>query len=247
MQCYYCEKKASTKEHVPPKLLFKDFTGERITVPSCKDHNTDKSGLDRVIIRSLLRSVDWHPDRNLFHKDILALIEKSKDLFDEDKKRIVKGYVLNKNGDASKSISHVKISQSDMEQWVRQITAALVCKAIKRYEPSINWSEAAIQTPLMPSSTPDIPEGIFSASKSDYEHLVTLGEKLVWRRGWCSNGLHANYPLYLYYLDVNINDDSVIFCHTFLSIYKFFLIISLPEDIRDILFESSTAYPDNAS
>jgi hypothetical protein len=248
MQCYYCGQKANTKEHAPPKMLFKGFPFRPIKVPSCESHNTEKSGLDRVIIRSLLRSVDWHQDRNSFHNDILTLIENSRDLFDEDKRKIVKGYVLDKNGDAVKSVSHVKISQSDLDIWLRQMTAALVCKAIKRYESSINWDEAVIHTPLTPSSASDIPEDIFSTSKSKYENLVTLSEKFVWRRGWCSNGLYATYPPYLYYLDVNINNDGdVIFCHTFLSVYKFFLIISLPRDVRDILYESSTAYPDNDS
>jgi len=222
MECYYCGGSTSSKELVPPKLLFKEFTGKRIKVPSCKKHNTEKSGLDRVIIRSLLRSVDWHQDRNSFHSDILTLIEKSRDLFDEDKKRIVRGRVLDQNGVFSKPVSHVKISQTDMELWVRQMTAALVCKAVKKYEPSINWGEAVIHTPLTPSNTPDIPEDIFITSKSYYENLVTQSEKLVWRRGWCSNGLYASYPLYLYYLDISINNETVVFCHTFLSVYKFF-------------------------
>jgi hypothetical protein len=43
--CYWCGKKPSTDEHVPPKNLF-ESRDKLITVPACKKHNNDFSKLD---------------------------------------------------------------------------------------------------------------------------------------------------------------------------------------------------------
>jgi hypothetical protein len=64
-KCYYCGKKASTREHVPPKCLFpeskdipgKDFRKNLITVPSCFRHNTDKSKDDEYLQFTMLMNV----------------------------------------------------------------------------------------------------------------------------------------------------------------------------------------------
>jgi hypothetical protein len=56
--CYACTKKATSREHVPPKNLFpeaKDFPGEHfrrdlITVPSCDEHNLAKSADDEFLM-----------------------------------------------------------------------------------------------------------------------------------------------------------------------------------------------------
>lgn len=56
--CYYCGLEANTAEHVPPQGIFprqkdspdgKDFRKQLIRVPSCENHNTDKSGEDEYL------------------------------------------------------------------------------------------------------------------------------------------------------------------------------------------------------
>lgn len=45
--CYYCENPATSKEHVPPKVIFpKDKRKQLIKVPSCDLHNMEKSNDD---------------------------------------------------------------------------------------------------------------------------------------------------------------------------------------------------------
>lgn len=62
--CYWCGKKATSMEHVPPKCLFpeekdvkdlinKTFRNNLITVPSCEEHNTNKSNLDEYLMANL--------------------------------------------------------------------------------------------------------------------------------------------------------------------------------------------------
>ncbi|MEK4063258.1 MULTISPECIES: hypothetical protein [Paenibacillus] len=67
-QCYWCGKKATTREHVPPRCLFptdkdvgehfnQSFRSELITVPSCDEHNSLKSGEDEYLMACLTARV----------------------------------------------------------------------------------------------------------------------------------------------------------------------------------------------
>lgn len=57
--CYFCGQDASTREHVPPKGFFpKNSRKGLITVPSCVQHNTHKSGEDEYL-RMIVCGVLW--------------------------------------------------------------------------------------------------------------------------------------------------------------------------------------------
>ncbi|SDO02387.1 hypothetical protein SAMN05518871_109133 [Psychrobacillus sp. OK028] len=62
--CYWCENEANSMEHVPPRCLFpedkdvkrvfnKTFREHLITVPSCDEHNMQKSNLDEYLMVTL--------------------------------------------------------------------------------------------------------------------------------------------------------------------------------------------------
>ena len=59
--CFRCERPGTTDEHVPPKCLFpaqKDFAGRDyrknlISVPSCEEHNLEKSKDDEFLMAAL--------------------------------------------------------------------------------------------------------------------------------------------------------------------------------------------------
>ncbi|QSF46193.1 hypothetical protein [Paenibacillus tianjinensis] len=67
-QCYWCGKQATSREHVPPRCLFptdkdvgalfkQSFRSELITVPSCDEHNSLKSGEDEYLMACLTAKV----------------------------------------------------------------------------------------------------------------------------------------------------------------------------------------------
>ncbi len=64
--CYFCGKEATTVEHVPPKAIFprskdspdgRDYRKQLITVPSCEEHNTEKSREDEYLLYVLAMSL----------------------------------------------------------------------------------------------------------------------------------------------------------------------------------------------
>lgn len=70
--CYMCEKEATSLEHVPPKCLFPekkdlpegiDFRKNLITVPSCDEHNSQKSKDDEYLLFLLLSAKKGNIDK----------------------------------------------------------------------------------------------------------------------------------------------------------------------------------------
>jgi hypothetical protein len=51
MTCYYCGKKATSSEHVPPRCFFpKDRRNNLIQVPACEEHNENTSKDDEYVL-----------------------------------------------------------------------------------------------------------------------------------------------------------------------------------------------------
>lgn len=70
--CYMCEKEATSKEHVPPKCIFPekkdlpegvDFRKSLITVPSCDEHNSQKSRDDEYLLFVLVSAAQGNADK----------------------------------------------------------------------------------------------------------------------------------------------------------------------------------------
>jgi hypothetical protein len=61
VQCYMCDRPATSREHVPPRCIFperkdsngQDLRAQLITVPSCEIHNSKKSQDDEFLMVSL--------------------------------------------------------------------------------------------------------------------------------------------------------------------------------------------------
>ncbi len=103
--CYMCDGEATSKEHVPPQCFFpgskdslsgKDFRKNLITVPSCKLHNSEKSGDDLYLLHVITIAYQNNPEGlHLFTKRIKKTTESRpyllKTFFDQFKKASVNG------------------------------------------------------------------------------------------------------------------------------------------------------------
>lgn len=71
--CYYCGKKATTKEHIPPVCFFpKGSKFGLFTVPACDEHNNAKSKDDEYVKVLLTTSADL-----MLRDDLHPVIDKS--------------------------------------------------------------------------------------------------------------------------------------------------------------------------
>jgi len=92
--CYYCGKEATTKEHVPPKQMFKGFKCDSITVPSCIDHNCSKGGADQAVVSAFLTSIRNYSKTNKRYKfrmgtDLARAIKMAHPSFERTKNRVI--------------------------------------------------------------------------------------------------------------------------------------------------------------
>lgn len=68
--CYMCHSEETSKEHVPPKCFFPthrevsgkiSFRQNLITVPSCNEHNSEKSGDDQFLLSIITSHIENNP------------------------------------------------------------------------------------------------------------------------------------------------------------------------------------------
>lgn len=68
--CYMCDRIATSREHVPPLCLFPekkdfpdglDYRKNLITVPSCEEHNSKKSGDDEFLLSVFTTHIENNP------------------------------------------------------------------------------------------------------------------------------------------------------------------------------------------
>jgi hypothetical protein len=133
--CYMCDKVAETVEHAPPKCLFpknKDvsdninYREQLITVPSCKEHNIDKSQDDEYILYTLVMNI---PTNQVGRKQLSTTVKRAIErrpqlinLFLENQKQV---YLKAKdNGLETKSIAlkvDIQRFNSAIEMMVRAL------------------------------------------------------------------------------------------------------------------------------
>ena len=124
VNCYYCNNPKTSKEHVPPKLLFRGFDVDSITVPSCDKHNNSKSGDDKNFVYAMLRTLKSTSPPFDWQTEVLKAIKKAEKSFPETNNRIIESPIL----DEEFAGLNIPLARTDkpMLEWVRHITAGLV-------------------------------------------------------------------------------------------------------------------------
>jgi len=90
-RCYMCKRKATSREHVPPKCFFpqredslsgQDHRKNLIRVPSCEFHNNKKSKDDEYLLFVITSTYQSNAEgQNLFSKKIDEIIEENHEYF----------------------------------------------------------------------------------------------------------------------------------------------------------------------
>lgn len=132
-ECYYCNRLGTTVEHVPPRCLFPeekdfgvDYRKNLITVKSCVEHNSKKSGADENL-RQILVASPFNNDIGLglvsgkwaraFQRNPKYLAQ-----FTAGGKRI--SYQLTESSEYQEGLM-VKANLDDLDESLKKICAAL--------------------------------------------------------------------------------------------------------------------------
>lgn len=215
--CYYCQDNATSKEHLPPKVLFKEFMCDSLTVPSCALHNTDKSGNDQSIFHGFLMSLSNGMAQYSLNQKTKDVISKTQPNFKYSKKTITSVEML-------PGIQKFAYSTADIPNWMRQLTAGLVYDALQHCDTSIRWDKATVLSL-------HYFEGPISTHLNEWSDqvekklpIIKSLESKQWQNGWSATP-HA-YPTDIYFFEFCITPNTTWFKHIFYKSYEFYVAFS---------------------
>lgn len=225
--CYYCGSPATSREHIPPRLLFNCTDCDSITVPSCDSHNTEKCGSDQAIanaMASALLPVVRRPEYQSSSPARCAVEHLAEELHRTS--RLITQVTPIEDGSVSLTYLHAEAS---FNNWVRQMTAGLVFDAVGPASSSLDWGTAAVFSPSrIPSRTPEIEaDELLQQLLRRQEMRDSVGVR-EWRMGWSAHP--RPYPRDLYRFEFARAESGIVFRHWFFNQFDVF-----------VFFEAATA------
>ena len=223
--CYFCGGQACTDEHAPPKQMFKSFSCDSITVPSCEEHNSSKGGHDQAIVNAFLIPLHNEKNRYRLEKEILAAIKVAEPSFERTKRRAIDSPLLKNPSNSLKDLPNLVylVPCIDIQAWVRQLTAAMIFDGTNNFDSKIKWSESKTWSPywIAKDPSPIEPEQAKSILQKKRETEERL-ELLNWQDGWSARP--RSYPSIIYFFQIHFKpNNEVILKHRFYNRYTWYV------------------------
>jgi len=224
--CYYCGAHATSGEHVPPKQMFKTFDCDCLTVPSCDEHNSMKSGRDQAIVSALLIPLHSGRHRYKLEPEIEQAINAALPSFERAKRKAVRTPFL-KDPPAGyedlPDLAHLAPSVN-ISSWIRQLTAGIIFSGIFAASTTIKWSKSIVWSPnWFPTESPAPVEQaeFIKIIKPKMELQIEL-DNLLWQNGWSAHP--KPYPSLIYSFQVHIwPEKQIIVRHKIYNRYTWYV------------------------
>ncbi len=223
-KCYYCGKRATTKEHLPPKQMFKAFECDSITVPSCSEHNCSKSGEDQAIVSTFLMSFKNSLKMNqLINPKVKDAVLEALPSFEFTKNRVESRHLFQSIKNELSNIPEIGFIKSPIKikNWINTLTAGLVYDALNYFDENIEWEKMDCWSPdYVPSTNKVTDLDKYHTLKLIKDFGLWFDKKNKWILGWSAYPIQ--YPKEIYHFYVSINVDEIIFKHCFYQSYTWF-------------------------
>lgn len=243
--CYYCGAPATTREHAPPKMLFRGFECDSITVPSCEEHNNSKSGNDQAIIAAFLIPLwNWIKSNRTqgrgIDPDILRAVEIGESSFDRVKKVASSTDVLRDVPTRLRDLPEVSYiaGAAEIRNWVRMLTAAVISDGwignciVCDWEKSFIWSPNYISSSSERKFTIHEVHNILKGKLKEVNRLMT---KFTWHDGW--SAFPRPYPESVYRFQILIRDHDIAIAHEFYQSYRWLAFLPINKDLNHWILE----------
>ncbi len=177
-----------------------------------------------------------------FSPEVQKAIETAKSSFGPTKKR-VKSVDLFEKSRFKNELPKVAHLQGNLDSWMKQLTAVFVWDAIKKFDESLDWNKAFVQSPYwlrsdnpVPPDTQKIIEYINMSQEG-----INMESKIVWTDGW--SAYRRSYPreIYQFYF-TDAKDNDLIFKHRFYESYDIFVLFSANEKTINAIYDRATSY-----
>jgi hypothetical protein len=211
--------------------MFKGFACDRITVPSCEDHNSRKGGRDQAIVNAMLSPLrnmlqTWGHDRSKVTSDVEKAIREAGPSVERTKQSAFSKPLFIDPPEQLGELPDMAylVGAARIGEWVRQLTAALVFDATRPERVEIDWPGTLAWSPTWIPS----PEGSSLPFQNAFVELAVVNgaamllDSLCWRRGWSAKG--RGYPETLFYFEIHAEAENVIFRHRFYGSFTWYVL-----------------------
>lgn len=209
-------------------MLFKGFSCDSITVPSCGTHNNGKSGRDQAIVHGFFKSLIEY--KNTLHGDVLRAFTIAEKSFNYTKKTAVISNLLRNPIGPFKDLPDLAFLPPDINiiSWIRQLTAAIIYSAVLSNDGTINWERIEVVSPnFVPTNSPGTTEVKDAVSYfSQMNEMMSFMLNLTWVNGWSPHP--RPYPKSIYRFNLHFSSDILIMHHIFYERYNWFVWIPVP-------------------
>jgi len=237
--CYYCGKPATSREHAPPKALFRGFDCDSITVPSCGAHNNKKDFRDQAIVIGLAVGVKEAGARSSLPDRVRSCVEGLLEEAHRVKRAVTLLPIGHGGGLPSFRLPYIE-PHVRLREWARQLTAALVFDATQQFDSHLDWARAYVDSPhWVDASGNAIPKlqdlaHLLKQKRTEYAGL----QDLPWTMGWSARP--RPYPAEIYRFEFLCGEGAVVFRHTFFSSYVWYVGFDSPETTATRLLQKAT-------
>jgi hypothetical protein len=223
--CFYCGAHGpSIKEHVPPRAMFAGFECDRITVPSCPTHNTDRSITDASVIMALRMSASWiyknAPSSPRLTPNVVKAIGAAEPTFGLLGSRVqLRPYLSEPRPRLDSDLPYLDPAVP-IDAWVRQLTAGLVWSVVGEHDPLSRWDETNVWSQnFVRTDGPITSAEAVRLAVTDELRRQRLNDG-HWYVGWAA--MSRPYPRDIYRFDVRVDERSantarahIVFRHRF--------------------------------
>jgi hypothetical protein len=207
--------------------MFKPFECDSITVPSCDEHNTKKSGRDQAIVSAFLLPLYTGRDQYDLEPEIEQAIDAALLSFERVKHNAIRTSFIKDPPPTLVDLPDLAylVPEVDTSAWIRQLTAGIVYNGIGPGSQTIALSKAKAWSPnRFPSDSP-VPskhaDEVLQISQEYDERRLEL-DKLTWQEGWSATP--RPYPKIIYSFQVHLGaEKDIIFRHKFYNRYTWYV------------------------
>src|ERR1700720_3058499 len=150
--CYYCgSPPPSTREHAPPTMMFGGLPCDRITVPACERHNTQKSIGDRAVITAAIMGAyqvwKYWPSSPSLSPNVIHCIKSIEPDFNWARNEVsLRDFLIDPPPELNVPLPYIQPGVR-IQKWIVHLTAALVWSVIGKPDSDNEWDQAWAWSP----------------------------------------------------------------------------------------------------
>ena len=224
--CYFCGDKKASKDHIPPKQIFKGFKINRMTVYSCNKHNSGKGHKDEAIVKSMLMAIK-NSNSITITPELSKALDEVKDHYNQ-----VKNIVSEEQIFIDRDENIVCLDASiDLDNWIRQLSAGMIYYKTRYYDNENDFVTSKVSERNSYSRNKRSFKD-FQNERNEKIELQTMIETGEWNSSWIPNDC---YPENLYFFQYQINDDSILIKHVFYKCFVYYNLIKISKKTKELL------------